>query len=119
MNCMKCGRETEPGNVFCEECLADMEKYPVKPDTAVQLPRRQDSGFPKKARGRRRAAPTPEEQVKRLKRRVRLLAFFLAVALILLTVFGALGVRYLRKDRGFLPGQNYSAVDSASQPAAE
>lgn len=119
MNCMKCGREIEPGNVFCEECLADMEKYPVKPDTAVQLPRRQESAFGKKPRTRRRPAPAPEEQVKHLKRRVRLLAFFLAVALILLAVFGYFGISYLLEDDGPQPGQNYSAIDSVSQPAAE
>ena len=35
---MKCGKETENGQVFCDSCLEVMEQYPVKPDTVVQLP---------------------------------------------------------------------------------
>lgn len=38
MNCLKCGREIEEGQVFCNDCLVQMAKYPVKPGTAVQLP---------------------------------------------------------------------------------
>lgn len=38
MGCMKCGKETTDGQVFCDSCLEVMEKYPVKPDTVVQLP---------------------------------------------------------------------------------
>lgn len=40
MNCMKCGTEIEESQVFCDDCLAVMEKYPVKPDVAVHLPKR-------------------------------------------------------------------------------
>lgn len=40
MHCMKCGIEIEETQVFCDDCLAVMEKYPVKPDVAVQLPKR-------------------------------------------------------------------------------
>ena len=40
MYCMKCGREIEDGQAFCGDCLAVMEKYPVKPGTAVILPKR-------------------------------------------------------------------------------
>lgn len=38
LNCLKCGREIEEGQVFCNDCLVQMAKYPVKPGTAVQLP---------------------------------------------------------------------------------
>ena len=38
--CMKCGKRTGKTQVFCDECLAVMEKYPVKPDVAIQLPKR-------------------------------------------------------------------------------
>ena len=37
MNCMKCGREIGENRVFCDLCLADMEKYPIKPGIAIQL----------------------------------------------------------------------------------
>ena len=42
MSCMKCGKEVSEGQVFCEECLTEMERYPVKPGTPVLLPHRED-----------------------------------------------------------------------------
>ena len=43
MDCMKCGRKTQDNNVFCPDCLADMEKHPVRQDTPVILPQRKNS----------------------------------------------------------------------------
>ena len=40
MQCMKCGRDVESGEVFCELCLEEMQKYPVRPGTAVVIPHR-------------------------------------------------------------------------------
>ena len=40
MSCMKCGKEVSEDQVFCPECLAEMERYPVKPGTPVLLPHR-------------------------------------------------------------------------------
>ena len=53
MECMKCGRNIEPGSVFCDSCLESMEKYPVKPGTPINLPRRTGSTA-KKSSPRRR-----------------------------------------------------------------
>ncbi len=52
MNCMRCGIEIEDPNVFCADCLADMERHPVKPGTPIQLPVRMPSATNKKARFR-------------------------------------------------------------------
>ena len=30
MGCMKCGKDITDDNVFCADCLQEMEKYPVK-----------------------------------------------------------------------------------------
>ena len=38
--CLKCRREIAEGQVFCDDCLAQMKKYPVKPGTPVNLPKR-------------------------------------------------------------------------------
>lgn len=38
--CLKCGKKTEGNAAFCEDCLAVMEQYPVKPGTIVHIPRR-------------------------------------------------------------------------------
>lgn len=40
MSCLKCGQEVSPGQIFCDSCLADMEKNPVKPGTPVVIPQR-------------------------------------------------------------------------------
>ena len=111
MNCLKCGREIDEGQYFCGDCLLVMEKYPVKPGATVQLPPRADSNAPKKPHPKRRGKAAPEEQVKVLKIRVRVLSAVLAVCLVLLIVFSVLTVKHFREER-LLPGQNYSSANS-------
>ena len=113
MNCLKCGREVPGEQVFCEDCLLEMEKYPVKPGTVVQLPRRRDSAGTKKS-PKRRSMPL-EEQVKTLKRRIRLLTFILIITLILTVVFGFFAIEHLMEEH-FLPGQNYSTIIVTTAP---
>lgn len=110
MNCMKCGRENPSGQVFCEECLAEMEKYPVKPGTVVLLPRRRDYTVAKKT-GKRRTIPL-EEQVKLLKKRVKVLAISLFVCLVLIVTGIFYMVDHLSKTH-FKPGQNYTSVSTS------
>ena len=119
MNCMKCGRETVDDQVFCNLCLADMEKHPVKPGTLVHLPRRRDDTPVKKAHPRRKVL-SPEEQVKNLKKQTRRLRIALLVSLLLLGVAGYFSVVHIMEnDIGFLPGQNYSSVTSVSETLPE
>ena len=54
MGCIKCGRDLEEGQIFCQSCLEVMAKYPVKPNTAIQLPDHKDSAAPKKSAPKRR-----------------------------------------------------------------
>ena len=115
VNCLKCGREIEEGQVFCGECLLDMQKYPVKPGTAVQLPSRADTAPPKKSHPRRRSKGTPEEQLRFLRLWVRVLSVLLALCLILLALVSVPAYRHV-KTSSVLPGQNYSAV-SPSAPS--
>ena len=111
MNCMKCGREAEDSNVFCAECLAEMEKYPVRPGVVVHLPRRREEPATKKGYGRRKAAIPPEEQVKRLKKLVRRLNVALVVLFLLLLAAGHFAGKYLVDATAeLLPGQNYNAI---------
>ena len=120
MNCMKCGRETGEGRVFCEACLTEMEKYPVKPGTVVQLPRRRNDPVGKKNHPRRKAPPALEEQVRTLRRQNRILIAVFAVTLALLAVTGYFTVQHLLESEGnFLPGQNYSAVTSTEPQETE
>lgn len=110
MNCLKCGREIEEGQVFCNDCLVQMAKYPVKPGTAVQLPSRGSAAAAKKVHARRRGKTALEEQ---LKARVRVLSVLLAVCVVLLIVLSVVTLRYMSANR-LLPGQNYSAVTTTA-----
>lgn len=42
MSCIRCGKETDVSQVFCPECLEDMQRHPVKPGTPIQLPNREN-----------------------------------------------------------------------------
>ena len=111
MNCMKCGRETVESEVFCTECLMDMEKHPVRPGTLISLPQRKEESAPKKSLGRRKAALPLEEQVKRLKKTVRRQTVAVVVLILLLLAAGHFAGMYLVEATAeFLPGQNYQAI---------
>lgn len=113
--CLKCGRPCADDQAFCGECLAEMEKYPVKPGVVVLLPPKEHV---RPVSRRRHAAPSPEEQVARLKKRLVTLRLALILALAAAGVLGWLAATdYLKEEEtGPLPGQNYSA-ESASDPA--
>ena len=120
MNCMKCGRETVDNQVFCNDCLADMANYPVRPGVVVHLPRRREEYSAKKTTSRRKAPPTPEEQVKTLKKQVRRLRITVLIFALLLAVFGYFAaVHIMEQDIELLPGQNYSSLTSAKEPLPE
>ena len=117
MLCMKCGREIEPEQVFCPECLAEMEKYPVKPGTVVQLPKHTPpSPVRKQITHRHTPQENPEEQIKKLKRLVA--ALLCALILSMATIVGLLYLgadHYWDSVEEFLPGQNYSSVTGPAE----
>lgn len=76
MNCVKCGKETEGTNVFCPDCLAEMKRYPVKPDTKIQIPARPE--IPERKRTRARKERSPEEQIASLHKLVQRLVILTA-----------------------------------------
>ena len=85
MACMKCGKDTEEGQLFCGRCLDGMEAYPVKPDVHIQLPTRNGETAHKK-----QAAPvrTKAAQIATLRLQLRLMwgvvvVLLLAVAFLL------------------------------------
>ena len=113
MNCLKCGREVPGEQVFCENCLLEMEKYPVKPGTVVQLPRHRDNAGLKKS-PKRRAVPL-EDQVKLLRKRLWTQTILLLLALVVIVVLSIPAAQYLMEDH-FLPGQNYSTIIVTTTP---
>ena len=108
--CPKCGRNAAEDQAFCAECLAQMEKYPVKPGVVVLLPQRDQSTKPTK---RRHHTVTPEERIVKLKKRISALTIALILALSAAGVFGWLALSDLLQDVDVrLPGQNYSSQAS-------
>lgn len=86
MKCLKCGKAVSGLSEFCEECLADMSQHPVKPDTPVVLPKRENILPVKHSRKR---ALKPEQQLQSLRLMIRLLialVILLSVSLIVCIV---------------------------------
>ena len=110
MYCLKCGKETQDEHVFCDHCLEIMEQYPVKPGTPAPIPLRKTAAAPKKAS--RHRIVTQDEQIRRLRVTVRVLAGCLLIVSLLLGFFLW---QYFQKEEPVLPekeiGQNYT-VDS-------
>ncbi len=116
MNCLKCGRETEENQVFCQRCLEDMQRFPVRPGSPVILPRRREAAPPKRVSKRR--GPSPEEQLRSLRRRSRILAVCLAAALLLAGVLAYPAWKYVDSKR-LRPGQNYTAITTTVDTAPD
>lgn len=114
MYCMKCGREMDGEGAFCQECLLEMEKYPVEPGTVVLLPRRKDAASQKKTV--KRHVPSPEEQVAVLQRQMRFLMLLIFVCFLAIALMFRPAMHYLQ-DEHYEIGQNYSSVSPSTAPA--
>ena len=112
MNCLKCGRDIAEDQLFCESCLEVMDQYPVKPNTAIQLPHREELPPVKKPSTKRRQAPSAEEKLRTAKRFIRriLILWLVTLGLLIASLFPA--VKYILGDRIRLPGQNYSSIST-------
>ena len=112
--CPKCGREAAENMAFCADCLAEMEKYPVKPGVVVLLPQHEKPVKPPK---RRHTQISPEEQLAKLKKRISALALALILALSAAGIFCWMAVTgFLQEAPEKLPGQNYSSETPANSP---
>lgn len=113
MNCVKCGREIEESRVFCDVCLEEMEKYPVKPGTVVHIPKRSAVEDEKKMSSRRKPMLTEEEQIRRMKKKLLWLRLTVATLLILCGALTfVLGKAVTKLDVRRIIGQNYSTAES-------
>lgn len=112
MGCIKCGRDTVSEQVFCPDCLAEMEKYPVRPGTVVQLPVRKTSSAPKKQQAKKRSVPL-EEQVRVLRRRCRILVLLLILMTAIAAAMAVPTVEHLMENH-FKIGQNYSTITTTA-----
>lgn len=113
MQCLKCGKEIPATDVFCSECLAQMQHYPIKPGTVALIPPQ----APQQKRTVERRVLSTEQRLKVATRRVRVLSFLLTLTVALLIGVSALLISMMC-DGSIEPliGQNYS---TASAPGAE
>ena len=112
MNCLRCGRETQDDQAFCDSCKETMKKYPVRPGTAVILPKNKESAAQRKQR--RHQAPGPQDQIRKLKKqrcRLRIVVFCLSFLLLALLTLASL---YLFHEKPAKPGQNYVVVETTA-----
>lgn len=104
MKCMKCGVSIPSGQVFCENCLAEMAAHPVQQDAPLLLPRREKQQAVKRSK---RKVRKPEEQVTFLRKLVSALLMVVLVLVIALTVTVYALIRSNANSNAPLPGQNY------------
>lgn len=108
MKCMRCGRDIEAGQVFCPECLQNMSRHPVNPGTAIRIPRRPD---PQLKRAARRKAIPEEEQIRILKKRLKLMTILFVICVVILIAMAIPAAFHFATEHNvFLPGQNYSSI---------
>lgn len=117
MHCLKCGTELENEQAFCQECLLEMEKYPVKPGVAVQLPIRRETPAARKAPKKRTVSP--EEQIARLKKHIWFLTGALVITIGLIAAMFTPTLRYILDNYHLRPGQNYNTVAPSTSPAEQ
>ena len=116
MQCLKCGKKTAGKQVFCEECLAVMQNYPVKPGIPVQLPQRERRA-PEKKQSPSLQEHSAAEQVHRLRTMIRWLLGGIAVLSIILLLTAGMLIHTLEQDKSSPAiGKNYTTTDSATRP---
>ena len=111
MNCMKCGRETESEKIFCQQCLAEMEKYPVRPGAVVLLPRRREPSLMKKLP--KRHIPTAEEQLIFFRKTIITLSILLIFCIAAIILMFKPTMHYVLDEHVEI-GQNYTSVTPAT-----
>lgn len=107
---MKCGREI-PNGVFCTDCLADMAKYPVKPNTVVLIPNREKFLQSKRTQPRRKELST-QELLQRSRKKSRVLGWICGILAFLLAALLVFSIVEYERVRPLPTGQNYSTVPS-------
>ena len=108
MQCLKCGREIDDSLSFCDGCRAQMEKYPVRPDAIVQIPKRTVS---QKRAGRKQKTFT-EEDARRLWKQNLILTVLSGIMTVIVVVQTRVFVSHLRNDHIKFDGKNYTVVNT-------
>ena len=109
--CMKCGREVAEEQVFCPDCLAQMEQEPIALRAPVKIPRQ-----PPRTNRPRRPAIHYEEEVHRLEKSNEALRAWVLL-LVMATILLAMAVYHKEVvDVVEELGKNYSIVETRYGP---
>ncbi len=115
MKCMKCAKRIAVGQVFCADCLTDMEKHPINPDTPVVLPPRAYSNATKRAAAHRKSK-RPEEQMAAMRAWIATLTVMVVALLLAFAMSVTLLLRVVEEQGNTASaGQNYSTGAVANQ----
>ena len=113
MNCMKCGRETKQDAVFCRECLEHMERHPIPEHMLVYVPTDKDRAAAVRKSAEAHPVISPEDEVKRLHRKVEILRLLVILFMGATLFFGILSAETLHELKlSNLIGKNYTTVVS-------
>ena len=112
MKCLKCGRET--GQTFCEGCLEDMDRHPVKPGTIVQLPKDRSTSYTRRNQNWQPMISL-ETRVEKQRQTIRLLSVTVVVLLLMLIGCCITLLWTLQSQSRPSVGQNYSTVTKATE----
>ena len=111
---MKCGAEIKGEQVFCDDCLTQMARYPVRPNVVVQLPPRQDTPSARKRKPQKKERDLAEQN-RHLRSWVRWLCLLLVVALLGFGLMAFLLLRFLDQRDAENKPVSYSAVENVSR----
>ena len=108
MYCLKCGREIEDQQVYCSGCLEIMERYPIKPGTPVQLPKK--NPIPAQKKQNRRGTPSLEDQLRHQRRIIKVLISMLLVVSLAASFFAFQYFQPEATEDEPSPGQSWSVA---------
>ena len=86
-----------------------MAKYPVRPGTAVHLPKRPAYSSIRRVIPKRKTI-SPEEMVKKQRKIIQRLSWALIVVTLLAALMAYPAITHLLEDEDSLIGQNYSVI---------
>ena len=108
MYCLKCGKETERGQVFCPECQDGMRQYPVDPNTPIHLHQRNPEQDKKVAYEKEQSEA---EIIMQMRRMIRWLTVTIGIlSLLLCLLAGLLFTKLGSTTQNLDIGKNYSTI---------
>ena len=114
MYCLKCGNAIRSPEVFCPECLADMDTCPVRADAVIQIPNRPAPVVEKASRKKKQ---NYADYIRVLRRLIRWLCVAVAALTLLVCLLGFLLFQQLQSPADAPSiGKNYTTTEQSGHP---